>query len=138
MARKNTIKAPSWLLSKDEIKIFKQILALDENEVLKKSDTLLVCMLVDAVIDFMEARQDIEERGKIITLKGDRNYDKETTNPSILIKREARKTIESISKEIGFTPKARSALELEQAEAQALSPFEIALKDRMERRKKGS
>ena len=136
MASSKNIKPPVWLIDKENNKLFKQVLALDENDILKKSDAILISILVDAIIDFREADKHIKENGSVIKMKGDRGHVKQTVNPNIAIKKEARTAIIKITQEIGFTPKARAAIQLTEAEADALSPFELALKERTENRRK--
>lgn len=124
-----SVKAPSWLMDKEEAKLFRQILSLDEGEVLKKSDTLILAMLVDAIIDFRVAKQDIEENGVIITTVGERGFERTSASPYVAMKKEARQTIIKSCQELGFTPKARAALDAVVTETGEKGALQQALTD---------
>ncbi len=121
------IKAPAWLMDKEESKIFRQIVALDEFNLLTKADTILIAVLVDAIIDFRLAKADIEVNGVVIETIGERNHIRTSANPYIGIKNQAREMIRKTCQELGYTPKARAARDLVLAEVEGKGTLEKAM-----------
>ena len=134
MAKK--IKSPEVLIGDDKQEIFDEIIKMDNSGVIKESDAIVIGLLVDAIIEYRSSCIEIDENGIIITLSGDRGHEKQTVSPYVGMKKDARATILKICSEIGFSPKAAAALQLVEAEAEALSPFEKALKKRNNKNKR--
>lgn len=135
MSNKN-VKPPMWLLEdKEEAKIFRQILALDENEVIEKSDSILIAMLVDSIIDYREAKEKLKTQDVVIELQGDRGHARQTVNPYVSIKKDAKAQAISILKEIGYTTKSRLSINIIEGTSDELSPFEMAIKNRLAKKR---
>lgn len=135
MAEKNKLTFPAFLLDDDMEELFDLVVSLDTSDTLKQSDTILMGLLVDALVTFHESNEKIKEEGAIVSIMGDRG-NRDTKNPYISIKNEARTTILNICAQIGYSPKARTRLALEEAGIDSLSPFELLLKERKAKRDK--
>lgn len=127
---------PKLLIDDDESKeVFDIIISLDDSGLLKKTDAIVVALLVEALIEYKEATLNIKENGEIITIMGDRQ-EKQITNPSVYIKKDARTSIINLIKEIGYTPKSRASINQIVEETNALpSAFDAALKKLADKKK---